>query len=113
LSASQTPTPPYLAGKVRITSFVEVNEILRDPLFAAGRTEDESLPFRGRTLLELDGEEHRQRRRFETPLFSAARLDEYEHEILAPAIARALAAADGSRGPDGVVRADLARLSHP
>jgi cytochrome P450 len=109
---TQAQAPPYLAGKIRISSFLEVNEILRNPAFAAGRTEEESLPFRGRTLLELDGQEHRQRRKLETPLFATTRLDEYEHEILSPAIARALAEADASRGPDGVVRVDLARLSH-
>ena len=109
---NQAQTLPYLAGKVRITSFVEVNEILRNAEFAAGRTEEESLPFREQTLLELDGEEHRERRKHETPLFTTARLDEYEQEILSPAIARALAEADASRGPDGVVRVDLARMSH-
>ena len=36
---SQLQTPPYLAGKVRIVSFLEANEILRNPGFAAGRTE--------------------------------------------------------------------------
>jgi cytochrome P450 len=110
LSQTETP-PPYLAGKIRITSFAEVNEILRDPDFAAGRTEDESLPFRDRTLLELDGEEHRQRRKLETPLFSTLRLDQYEHEILEPAIARVLERAAAFRGTDGLVRVDLARLS--
>jgi cytochrome P450 len=109
---SELQIPPYLVGKVRVTSFVEANEILRNPEFAAGRTEEESLPFRGRTLLELDGDDHRQRRKLETPLFVPAMLERYELEILAPAIARCLAEVDDSRGPDGVVRADLARLSH-
>jgi cytochrome P450 len=102
----------YLEGKVRITSFVEVDEILRNEEFAAGRTEMESLPFRGRTLLELDGEEHRDRRKLETRLFAKPVLDRYEAEVLAPAIDRCLNEADAGRGRDGIVRADLARLSH-
>jgi cytochrome P450 len=109
---SGVETPPYLAGKVRVTSYAAVNEILRNPDFGAGRTEEESLPFRGRTLLELDGDEHRERRRIENPLFGKPVLDRYEEDVLAPAIERCLADADASRDADGVVRADLVRLSH-
>jgi cytochrome P450 len=109
---SQQRLCTYLADKLRITSFVEVDEILRNPDFAAGRTEMESLPFRGRTLLELDGEEHRDRRKLETSLFGKTMLDRYESEVLAPAIERCLRDADAGRGPNGYVRADLARLSH-
>jgi cytochrome P450 len=103
----------YLDGKVRITSFVEVDEILRNPEFAAGQTETESLPFRGRTLLELDGEEHKERRKLETRLFTKQMLDYYESDVLAPAIERCIKeAADEGRGSDGIVRADLAQLGH-
>lgn len=105
-------TPPYLAGKERITSFVEADEILRNPEFAAGGTEQESVAFRGRTLLELDGEEHRERRDFERRLFTKRMLDHYERAFLTPAIQRCLAEAAKARGADGVVRADLVRLSH-
>jgi cytochrome P450 len=105
--------PPFIVNMTRITSFAEADEILRNPEFEAGRFEEESLPFRGRTLLELDGDDHRQRRRMETPLFTRQMLDRYEHEVLEPAIEYCLgeAAAEG-RGQDGVVHADLVRISH-
>lgn len=109
---SQQESANYLKDKLRITSFVEVDEILRNADFAAGRTETESLPFRGRTLLELDGDEHRDRRKLETSLFSKAMLDRYESDVLAPAIERCLREADAGRGANGIVQADLARLSH-
>lgn len=109
---SQGQVPDYLADKLRIIAFVEVDEILRNPEFAAGRTEMESLPFRGRTLLELDGNEHRDRRKLETRLFTKPMLDRNESEILARTIERCLKEADRGRGPNGIVRADLARLSH-
>jgi cytochrome P450 len=109
---SQLQSPPYIAGMERITSFVEADEILRNPEFAAGGFEEESLPFRGRTLLELDGDEHRQRRKLEQPLLAKPMLERYESEILEPAIERCLAEADANRGRDGIVRADLVRVSH-
>src|SRR4051812_4040927 len=108
---SQVATPPFIAGMTRITSFAEADEILRNPEFGAGGFEDESLPFRGRTLLELDGDEHRQRRQLERPLFTKDRLDRYERDVLEPTIERCIVA-DSTRGSDGVVRADLVRLSH-
>lgn len=101
-----------MAEAQRVTSFLEVDEILRSTDFGNGRFEEDSLPFRGRTLLEIDGEEHRGRRRLESPLFSQPRLDRYEDEVMLAAIERCLAEADSSRGADGVVRADLTRLSH-
>lgn len=104
-------TPTFIAGMTRITSFVEADEILRNREFAAGGFEDESLPFRGRTLLELDGDEHRQRRQLERPLFTRAMLDRYDHEVLGPTIERSISA-DSTRGADGIVRADLVKLSH-
>jgi cytochrome P450 len=105
-------TPPFIAQMIRITSFVEADEILRNPDFGTGRFEEESLSFRGRTLLEIDGEEHRERRKLERPLVERTMLDRHMREILDPAIERSLSEADAGRGADGVVRADLARLSH-
>lgn len=106
------PSSSYLDGKLRITAFADVDEILRSADFVAGKTEMESAPFRGRTLLDLDGEEHRGRRKLETPLFSKQMLDRYESQVLTPTIERCLGELDSGRGPDGVVHADLARLSH-
>ena len=105
-------TPPFIAEMLRITSFVEADEILRSSDFSTGEFEEESLPFRGRTVLELNGEEHRARRKTERPLFERTMLDWQMREILEPAIERNLKEADEGRGPDGVVRADLTQLSH-
>ncbi len=110
LSAAEIP--PYLAGKTRVTSWIEANEVLRHPDFVAGNTEQESVPFRGRTLLELNGDEHRDRRRLEMPLFVREALESYESDVLAPTIERCLAEAESRRGSDGVVRGDLVRMSH-
>lgn len=109
---TNSPSPAIPRGKLRITSYAEANEILRSPAFVAGLTEEESLPFRGTTLLELNGEEHRQRRRVERPLVVHDALERYESEILAPTIERCLAEAGPWTGPDGIVRADLVRMSH-
>ena len=105
------PEPPFVAGMTNVSSFVEANEILRDAAFGAGGFEEESLPFRGGTLLESDGEAHARRRRLESQLFTNRMLDRYEEEVLDRAIERCLKEADSGRGPDGVVRADLVRLS--
>lgn len=105
-------TPPFIEGMERVGSFVEANEILRSADFGAGRFEHESLPFRGRTLLEVDGAEHRTRRQMERVLVTRQMLDLYSAEIVDPAIERSLVAAVAGRDEDGLVRADLADLSH-
>ena len=66
-----------------MTSWIEANEVLRHPGIVAGNTEQESVPFRGRTLLELNGDEHRERRRLEMPLFVREALESYEGDVLA------------------------------
>jgi cytochrome P450 len=105
------PEPPFVAGMTKVGSFVEANEILRDAAFGAGGFEKESLPFRGGTLLESDGEAHARPRRLESQLFASRMLDRYEEEFLEQAIERCLREADASRGADGVVRADLVRVT--
>lgn len=104
--------PSFIADMVRITSYAEVDEILRNPEFESGEFEEESLPFRGRTLLEINGDEHRRRRKLEIPLMAKAMLERHERDILAPVIERALREADAGRRSDGVVATDLARLTH-
>jgi cytochrome P450 len=105
------PEPPFVAGMTMVGSFVEANEILRDAAFAAGGFEEESLPFRGGTLLESDGEAHARRRRLESQLFTSRMLDRYEEEVLEQAIERCLKEADSGRAADGVVHADLVRVT--
>jgi cytochrome P450 len=105
------PGPPFVAGMTMVSSFVEANEILRDAAFGAGGFEEESVPFRGGTLLESDGEAHARRRRLESQLFTSRMIDRYEEEVLEQAIVRCLKEADSGRGADGVVRADLVRVT--
>jgi cytochrome P450 len=105
-------TPSFIADMVRVTTYAEVDEILRNPEFASGGFEHESAPFRADTLLELNGDAHRARRKVEIPLFARAMLDRLEGSVLDPVIEHALREADAGRRPDGVVATDLARLSH-
>lgn len=109
---SQVSIPPFIAKMERITSYAEADEILRNPEFGAGQFEEESLPFRGRTLLELDGGEHRQRRRLEVALMVKELVDAKEATVLGPMVEQTLAEAEADRRDDGVVAVDLANLSH-
>ena len=101
---------PYLASMTKLTSFGEVEEVLKSRKVSAGKFEQESLPFRGDSLIELDGPEHLVRRRLEAPLFSREALSRYELEVLDPAVERCFAALEGEREEDGIIRTDLVRL---
>ncbi|MBV9359037.1 MAG: cytochrome P450 [Chloroflexi bacterium] len=103
--------PSYVADWCIVTSFWEAEEIVRSPAFHAGRMESESLPFRGDSIIELDGDEHTPRRRLEGQLFARSALRHYETEVLDRAIERCLADLARNRDPDGVVRANLVDLS--
>jgi cytochrome P450 len=97
----------------RVTSYAEVHEILRNSHFVSGEYEEEwdSPHFRKRTLLVLEGREHIDRRRLQSPLVDKGNLDHLEDQILVPAIRECLAHASSMRGPDGVVRADCVDLT--
>ncbi len=103
--------PSYVAGWAIVTDFWEAEEIVKSPAFHAGRMETESLPFRGDTIIELDGEEHLPRRRLESQLFARAALRHYEAQVLDQSIQRCLRDLAAQRGPDGVVRANLVELT--
>jgi len=62
-------------------------------------------------LLEIDGDEHRSRRRMEIPLVARDMLERHERAIFDPVIERCLQEAEADRRADGVVATDLARLS--
>lgn len=106
-----TDEPAYLGGMEKVTSYLEANEIFRNAEFSAGGFEEESLPFRGRTLLEIDGAEHARRRKLESPLFTSRTLDGYEAQTLTPAIERCLAEAAAEHEGEGALRADLVRVT--
>jgi cytochrome P450 len=100
----------YIASMTKLTSFEEVEEVLKSRKVSAGKFEEESLPFRGDSLIELDGAEHLARRRLEAPLFSGEALTRYEVEVLDPAVERCFADLEADRGEDGTIRTDVVRL---
>src|SRR4051794_13139401 len=103
--------PDFVADWEIVTDFWEAEEIVKTPAFHEGRLEDESLPFRGDSIIELDGAEHLPRRRLESQLFARAALRHYETAVLDQSIQRCLDDLKARRGPDGVVRVNLIELS--
>ena len=103
------PPPPHIKGLQMFTTYAEIDEILRSKDFRQG-AHQESQPFFGRSLLTIDGDEHFDRRRLVTPLFSKAALEYYEHRELIPLIEKTLEECKQNRSSDGLVRADLCLL---
>jgi cytochrome P450 len=100
---------PFLADLQHISSFAEVREVLQSPLFdAVAHTADAAFILAG-TLVAVDGEEHRARRRMELALFTPTALERYERAVLGPAIDRHLdlCAIDD----DGSMRTDLVQMA--
>jgi cytochrome P450 len=102
---------PLVQEMAKLRSYREVEEALRSRDLVSGRFEHESLPFREKTVIELEGEEHLARRRLVSALFGKAALASYETEILDPAIRRCLAEAASRRSADGLVRTNLVNLT--
>lgn len=109
-SIQEIHEPPYIADMTKLTSFAEIDEVLRSKDFAQG-SHRESHAFLGESILLLDGDEHFDRRRLESGLFTKQALAYYEHHALVPVIDQAMKECDDQRGDDGVVRADLVPLS--
>jgi cytochrome P450 len=103
LGQSQLEDPPFIYGMSRVTSYAECKEVLQSRDFVTAA--QARAPFLGDTLLDIDGEQHVQRRRLESQLFTRPLLQRYEDEQLLPMVDRALV--ELVRGPDGRVRADL------
>lgn len=106
----QNTLPTWFSSLEHLTRFAEVDEVLRSRDFVQG-THREAPMFLGDTLLLIDGDEHFERRRMESPLFNRAALAYYERHALRPVIARALDEARSSAPIDGPVRADLVALT--
>jgi cytochrome P450 len=108
---ARTTGGPALAGRIRLSSFADVDEVFKSRDFVqAGGGHGGSSAVYGGTLLSLSGEAHFERRRMESVLFRQAALAEYEERVLVPALRQALAARAAQRGADGLVRADLLPL---
>jgi cytochrome P450 len=96
-----------------VTAFPEAFEILERPhdFVIAGTEPDESFPFRGKSVIDLDGEPNFARRRTLAPLFARRALERYEAEIFDVAIDRAIQERVRERDPVGVTRANLVELT--
>ncbi len=85
---------------VLVTSFDEAAQLIRADEFGAPEPPAGGFPFVGESVLHLNGEEHRARRRLEAPLFSKPAVLAYEDGLLQGAtlrqIRRPIVLADGS-----------------
>ena len=109
-SIQEIHEPPYIADMTKLTSYAEIDEVLRSKDFAQG-SHQESQAFFGHSILLLDGDDHFERRRMESGLFTKQALAYYERHALVPVIDQAMKECDDQRGEDGIVRADLVPLA--
>lgn len=94
-----------------IRSYHAGDEILRSADFETlYRFEVESAPFRGDTLVELEGDPHLGRRKIHSGLFAREALLAYERGVLRTSIERGIRQAVGADGR-GSVRANLVPLA--
>jgi cytochrome P450 len=96
---------PPVGDMARLTSFSEVNEVLKSPDFLHVVGHRDNAPFIGGSLLSLSGDPHFARRRIAAPLFGPQALARYEHEVFLPALAEAIGRWPTDR--DGRRRGDL------
>jgi cytochrome P450 len=99
--------PPFLRGVPEITSYDGVKALLKSKALESA-THEESIDFGRRTILTIDGEEHFDRRRLESPMLSREALKSYERSILMKTVDHCLA--DVPAGPDGLPECDLTDL---
>lgn len=99
--------PPFLRGVPEITSYEGVKALLKSDVLESA-THEESIDFARRTILTIDGDEHFERRRLESPMLGRDALKAYERTILVKTIDNCLA--DVPRGADGLPECDLSEL---
>lgn len=99
--------PPFLRGVPEITSYDGVKALLKSKALESA-THEESIDFGRRTILTIDGEEHFDRRRMESPMLSREALKSYERSILMKTIDHCMA--DVSVGAGGLPECDLTDL---
>jgi cytochrome P450 len=100
----------YSDDLIRITDMTDALEILRSNDFIMEPSGKEA-PLRDGTLLKLDGDLHRTRRRVVNPLVRRESHQKYRNEILLPAVERRMAALLKAPDDDGFVRTDLVAFS--
>jgi cytochrome P450 len=101
---AEADLPAWFAELPKLDRYHEIDEVLRSPDFEQG-THVEGAEFLGGSLLLIDGDEHFERRRLESPLFGRDALRYYERHALQPVVDRTI---DEARR-DG--RADLAAMT--
>jgi len=101
--------PPFIKNHLHVESYAEIREIMESPDFLQGRSPERDLFFGG-SLVMLDGDEHHERKRRFSALFTKNAIIHYETQLMEPVIRQALSEL-GVAGKDaGLVRADLVPL---
>jgi cytochrome P450 len=99
------------AEMIRLTSFDDVNEVLRRSAdFVQGGHWQADL-FIENTLVQLNGQVHLERRRLESPLFRKEAMAHYETTVLAAAIEREFACIRAETEPGQPMGADLTKTA--
>jgi cytochrome P450 len=98
---------PNIAGLRTFNRYRDIEEILRSPHFLQGNHRT-NRDFVGGAIIVLDGEDHFDRRRTESGLFSRDAMTAYETKAMLPSIERTFADELGSG--DEIVHIDLVKL---
>ena len=101
--------PPYIANYQQVHSYAEIQEVMRSADFLQGGT-PERFTFLGNSLLMTDGDEHLERKKRFSPLFSKESMAYYESHLLQPVIDEVMAELSVKRDADGLVRSDFVPL---
>ncbi len=92
---------------VEVTSYAEVAEALRSSNALAVDVDALSMPIRGGTVLRIDGEAHRKRRRLLNRLVFRGGHELFRERVLSPTVERGLREILDRPDADGLARADL------
>ncbi|GIK82883.1 MAG: hypothetical protein BroJett024_39880 [Alphaproteobacteria bacterium] len=96
---------PAVAEMQRLSSFAEVSEVLKSRRFEHLVGHRDNAPILGGTLISLSGDQHFERRRISSQLFSAAANANYQTNVFMPAFETAIAR--WPRDGTGRARGDL------
>ena len=95
----------------RVSGYRDAEQILVDRSFLSGAFETESAPFKKNTIFEMNGPDHRHRRRAVSPLFTRSAASSYELEILGKSLRSQLQALTRLESGDGYLTIDLVRFT--
>lgn len=102
-------TLPWAENYTRIESYAEIREIMQSQAFDQGNVERRHF-FQGDTILLQDGQEHLERKKIFSPLFSRSTLTEYEKEILDPTIDKVMSDLRADDEAGEIIHTDLVPL---